>query len=494
MHASAVSLERVRRARFVVAFIGLPLFCGFVTGIRVLATLTQAGPPVYAYRANYSGVVAPGVQTQPSAWNAQANVFGSTVPPAADLTGSTSTFGGSPGTATDVTTVANEITGSALLACTTFMYNNTGAYCAAAAGSTASNVNELVAVQSWPFYVGSGTSSNVNPGAFSLETSSDDGSWLVLAPAAFTYTQPANFQGATGLTAGNAVVNNGKVQSYTSVTGTANIAAGNCAANVYWLTWEYYEAEGGEADFEYSWKPPGAAALGQATQGVVWGQVDRNGTPTAGDTVSVSIPGSGTQTVTTDANGCYGYNYTPFSGAQTITVTATDNTQSATQTTSLTMGNVDQVNFNFAPKLLLYKRITQVVTLGPTPGPTTTATTIVPTPDPSNPTGVTGTSSFVPGVYPGDIITYTIFFANAGILKASGSTTALGPTFADNIPTNTTLVAGSPTFTCCANPNSTIGATITTTAAAVNWAMQSPLPVSSTGGIQGNFVMSVKVK
>ncbi len=494
MSAGKTSLERIRRARFLVAFVGLPLFCGLVTGIRVLATLTSAGPPVYAYRATFNGEVAPTTQSEPSTWNAQANVFGSATPPTADLTGSTSTFGGSPGTATDITTVANQVTGSALLACSAFLYNNTGTNCAAAAGSTATAVNELVTVQSWPFYVGSGTSSNVNPGAFTLETSSDDGSWMVIGPAAFTYAQPANFQGATGLTAGTAVVNNGKVQSYTSVTGTVNIAAGNCAANIYWLTWEYYEAEGGEADFEYSWKPPAAAALGQATQGVVWGQVDRNGVPTAGDTVTVSVPGGSTQTVTTDTNGCYGYNYTPFTGAQTITVTATDNTQTATQTTSLTMGNVQQVNFNFAPKLLLYKRITQVVTLGPSPGPTTTATTIVPTPDPSNPTGVTGTSSFLPGVYPGDIITYTIFFENAGILKASGTTTAVGPTFTDNIPTNTTLVAGSPTFTCCSNPTSTIGATITSTAAAVNWAMQLPLPVSSTGGIQGNFVMSVKVK
>jgi uncharacterized repeat protein (TIGR01451 family) len=493
MKARHTLLERLRRARFVVAFVGLTLLCGVVTGIRVLATLTDAGPTVYAYRASFNGEVAPTAQNEPSTWNAQANVFGSATPPTADLTGSTSTFGGTPGTMTDITTVANEVSGSALLACTAFLYSNTGPYCAAASGSTANNVNELVTVQSWPFYVGSGTSSNVKPGSFSLETSSDDGSWMVIAPAAFTYAQPGNFQGATGLTAGTAVVNNGKVQSYTSVTGTLNIAAGNCAANLYWLTWEYYEAEGGEADFEYSWKPPGSGALGQVTQGVVWGQVDRNGTPASGDTVTVSVPGGTAQTVTTDANGCYGYNYTPFSGAQTITVTATDNTQSATQTTSLTMGNVQQVNFNFAPKLVLYKRITQVVTLGPTPGPTTTATTIVPTPDPSNPTGVTGTSSFLPGVYPGDIITYTIFFENAGILKASGTTTAVGPTFTDNIPPNTTLVAGSPAFTCCSNPTSTIGATITATAASVNWAMQLPLPVSSTGGIQGNFVMSVKV-
>jgi uncharacterized repeat protein (TIGR01451 family) len=492
MRAKPASLEGLRRARFPVAFAFLALLCGLVTGIRVLATLTQTGPPVYAYRANFNGEVAPNAQNDPGTFNAQTNVFGSATPPAADLTGSTSTFGGSPGTATDITTVANEVTGSALLACSAFLYTNTGPYCAAAAGSTLTNVNELVLAQSWPFYVGSGTSSNVNPGTFSVETSSDDGSWMVLGPAAFTYSQPANFQGATNLTAGKAVVNNGKVQSYTSVTGTFNVAAGNCAANVYWLTWEYYEAEGGEADFEYSWKPPGSAALGQVTQGVVWGQVDRNGTPAAGDTVSVSVPGGTAQTVTTDANGCYGYNYTPFAGTQTITVTATDNSQSATQTASLAIGNVQQLNFNFAPKLTLYKRITKVVTLGPTPGPTTTAQTIVPTPDPSNPTGVTGTANFLPGVYPGDIITYTIFFANAGTLKASGTTLATGPTFTDNVPANTTLVAGSPTFTCCSNPASTIGATITTTAAAVNWAMQLPLPVSS-GGIQGNFVMSVKV-
>jgi uncharacterized repeat protein (TIGR01451 family) len=486
-------LRRARRARIAVAFVALALIAGIVTGIRAFATLTMAGPPVFAYRAGYNGQVAPGQQTDPATFNAQATVFGSATPPNADLTGSTSTFGGSPGVATDVTTVTNQVSGTALLTCGAFLYTNGAGNCDAAAGSTTTNVNEFLLVQSWPFYVGAGTSSNVNPGAFTAETGSDDGSYLVLAPAAFTYAQPASFQGATGLTAGKAMVNNGLVQSYTSVSGTFNVAAGNCAANLYWLTWEYFEAEGGQSQIEYSWRPPGSGALGQTTQGVVWGQVERNGTPASGDSVVVTVPGGANQTVKTDANGCYGYNYTPFAGTQTITVTATDNTQSASQTTSLTMGNVQRVNFNFAPQLTLYKRITQVVTLGPTPGPTTTPRTIVPTPDPSNPTGVIGTSNYLPGVVPGDQLTYTIFFANTGLLPATGTTLTVGPAFTDNIPASTTLVTGSPAFSCCTNPASTTGATITTTTGAVKWVMQAPLPVSSTGGIQGNFTLQVKV-
>jgi uncharacterized repeat protein (TIGR01451 family) len=487
-------LLRARRARMVVAFTVLALLSGAVTGIRALATMSIAGPPVFAYRTIYNGTADPTQESEPSTFNALAQVFGSATPPNADLTSSSSTFGGTPGVETDITTVTNQVSGTTLLTCTAaFLYSNSPGNCAAASGSTGTAVNEFVFVQSWPFYVGSGTSSNVNPGTFTLETASDDGTYFVLAPAAFTYAQPANFQGATGLTAGTAAVNNGRVQSYTSVRNTFTIAAGNCGANLYWLTWEYFEAEGGQSQMEYSWEPPGSGALGQATQGVVWGQVDRNGTAASGDTVTVTVPGSASQTVTTDTNGCYGYNYSPYTGAQTITVTATDGGQSSSQTTSLTMGNAQQINFNFKPQLTLYKRITQVVTLGPTPGPTTTPQTIVPTPDPSNPTGVTGTSNYLPGVVPGDTLTYTIFFANTGTLKASGTSQTLGPTFTDTIPANTTLVAGSPAFSCCSNPTSSTSATISATAGAVNWVMQAPLPVSSTGGIQGTFTLQVKV-
>jgi uncharacterized repeat protein (TIGR01451 family) len=487
------ALLRSRRARLAVAV--LLASAGVLTGLRAFATLQANGPALYAYKAAYNGTGDPGGPSQPSTFNAQTNVFGATVPPASALTGSTSTFGGSPGATVDLTTNANLVTGAAQIACLLFTYTNGTGLCAAANGSTITNVSELVLVQSWPFYVGANTSSNVNPGAFGAETTSDDGSYLVLAPAAFTYAQPANFQGATGLTAGTALVNNGFVQSATSRTGSFAVGAGNCAANLYWLTWEYFEAEGGQAAIEYSWKPPGATAYGQVSQGVVWGQVSHNGTPTGGDTIVVSVPGGTSATLTTDANGCYGYNYTPFAGAQTITVTATTGgAQSSSATTSLTMGNVQQVNFNFAPKLTLYKRITQVVTYGATPGPATTPQTIVPTPDPTNPAGVTGTSSFLPGVYPGDTIAYTIFFTNTGNLKATGTSLTTGPTFSDSIPANTTLVAGSPSFTCCTNPTSTIGATIASTASAVTWAMASPLPVSSTGGISGTLALQVKVR
>jgi uncharacterized repeat protein (TIGR01451 family) len=106
---------------------------------------------------------------------------------------------------------------------------------------------------------------------------------------------------------------------------------------------------------------------------------------------------------------------------------------------------------------------------------------------------VTGTSNYLPVVVPGDQLTYTIFFANTGLLPAAGTTLTVGPAFTDNIPASTTLGAGSPAFTCCANPASTTGATITTTTGAVKWVMQAPLPVSSTGGIQGNFTLQVKI-
>lgn len=475
------------------------LVLAFVTSAAApaLATLAQAGPPVFVYKIGVNGQV--GFTTnipEPSLFNAMTTVLGAATPPSSALLSSSSTFGGSAGTNTDLTQSANQLLGTALLTCTTtadFMFTNTPD-CSSAAGSVAGAVNEFIAVQSWPFYVDSGTASNVNNGTFAFETTSDDGSWLVLAPAAFTYAQPANFQAVTGLTAGAAVVNNGNTQGATSAQGDAAIAApksgATCASNLYWLTWEYYEVEGGASVIEYSWEPPGDLARVAPTQSVVYGQVTKSGTGTANETVSVSVNGGTATTLKTDLNGCYGFNAASSTAAQSITLVATDTASAQTQTqiVSLASGNSLVQNFAFPngpPNVALYKRITKVVTGG---------ITTVPTPDPTNPTGVLGTSSYTAGVQSGSVITYTIYFANTGTLKAQGATAAVGPSFTDAIPTNTTLVAGSPAFSCCTNPTATTTATLTT-GTSVTYAMSAPLaPLTVPGAVQGNFSFSVTVK
>ena len=459
------------------------------------ATLSEAGPPVYVYRLAANGDTG-FTYVEPSLFNADPNAFDVATPPASALLGNSSTYGGSLATSTDLTQAANQLVGTTLLTCTTtavFEYTNTPD-CDAAAGSTATAVNEFAAVQSWPFFVDSGTASNVNNGTFTFETTSDDGSWLVLGPASFTYAQPANFQHATGLTAGTAVVNNGYTQSATSRTGTAAITAGaagsTCASNLYWLTWEYFEVEGGQSSIEYSWQLPGAGALSAPTQAVVYGQVTKSGTGKSGETVSASVNGGAATTLTTDVNGCYGLNVASSTAAQSISLTAKDTASGQTQTqiVSLASGNALVQNFAFPlgpPSVSLYKRITKVVTGG---------ITVVPTPDPTNPTGVLGTSNYAAGVVSGSAITYTIYFANVGTLQAQGATSAVGPTFSDAIPANTTLVAGSPAFSCCTYPTATTTATLTTGTSVV-YTMNAPLaPLTVAGAVQGNFSFSVTVK
>ncbi len=458
-------------------------------GHPAAAALSQPGAPVYVYQLTGGGLTVFSNATQPSLFNAAANAFGSAIPPAGTFLSSASTFGGSLGAPVDLTLAANQLAGTALLTCTTtadFMYTNTPA-CDAASGSIAGAVHEFAAVQSWPFYVDSGTASNVKNGTFTLETDSDDGSWLVIAPAAFTYAQPGNFQNATGLTAGTAVVNNGNVQSLTSKTGTVSIAAagagGACANNLYWLTWEYFEVEGGESAIEYSWQPPGAGALTTPTQGVVYGQVTKSGAGKSGETVSVSVNGGAATTLTTDVNGCYGYNLPPSASAQSVSLTAKDTASGATYTQIVSDSSGSAVVQNFAfplgpPSVTLYKRITQVVSNG---------VTTVPPPDAGNPAGVLGTVAYAAGVKPGDAITYTVYFVNAG------TTNALGPTLSDAIPAHTTLVAGSPAFTCCSNPTASTTATLTT-GATVTFSMNAPLaPSTVAGAVQGSFTFTVTV-
>jgi uncharacterized repeat protein (TIGR01451 family) len=459
------------------------------------AQLLQAGPPVYVYEMAQGGDYTFANATEPSLFNAATAAFGSGTPPTSDLLSSASTFGGSLGNPVDLTQPANLMSGTTQLACATstdFLYQN-NPYCDAAAGSVAGSTHEFIAVQSWPFYVDSGTASNVTPGTFTFETTSDDGSFLVLAPTAFTYAQPGNFQNATGLAAGTAVTNNGYVQQETSRTGTAAIAAAasgsTCASNLYWLTWEYFEVEGGSSLIEYSWQLPGAGARTAPTQGVVYGQVVKSGTGKSGETVSVSVNGGAATTLTTDVNGCYGYNLPSASSAASVSLTAKDTAsgQTYTQIVSDASGNAVVQNFAFPlgpPNVTLYKRITKVVSGG---------VTTIPPPDSGNPTGVLGTVNYSAGVKSGDTITYTIYFDNAGTLSAQGATSAVGPTFSDAIPANTTLVAGSPAFTCCSYPTASTTATLTT-GTSVTYAMNAPLaPATVAGSVQGSFSFSVTV-
>ncbi|MBV8281517.1 MAG: hypothetical protein JO347_05565, partial [Candidatus Eremiobacteraeota bacterium] len=365
--------------------------------------------------------------------------------------------------------------------------------------STPTQVFDFAIVQSWPFYVDTGAASNVNNGNFTGETTSDDGSWLVLAPAAFTYAQPGNFQGATGLTAGTAMVTNSADQPPTSKTGTFHVnTQAACANNLYWLTMEYDEAEGGDAQIEYSWQPPGAGALGRPTQAVVYGQVRYLGTGTAGESVQVTDPNGGTHTLTTDANGCYGYNYAAYNGTQGVTITATESVHgsgSAASTVNLPVGGAIRQDFDFPPpNVQLIKRITQVKTYGPTPGPATTPQTITPTPDPGSLPGVNGTANYA-GFFPKDAVTYTIYFRNIGGFPAGAG--GAGPTFTDVLANPLVYVAGSQTFTCCASPVVSIGANFTQAGQTLKWAMTAPLPTPNPAGtagpIQGNMSYQVTV-
>jgi hypothetical protein len=283
------------------------------------------------------------------------------------------------------------------------------------------------------------------------------------------------------------------------VQGTFRIAVqAACANNLYWLTMEYDEAEGGDAQIEYSWQPPGAGALGRVTQAVVYGQVRYLGAGTAGETVVVTDPNGGNHTLTTDTHGCYGYNYNPFSGTQPVTITATETVNgsgSASATVNLPVGGAIHQDFDFPPpNVQLFKRITKISTLGPTPGPTTTPDIITPTPDPGSLAGVLGTVNYKP--YPKDILTYSVFFRNIGGFAAQGPA-GTGPTFTDVLAAPQAYVASSETFTCCASPVVSIGATFTQVGQTLKWAMSAPLPTPNPSGtaapIQGNMSYQVTI-
>jgi uncharacterized repeat protein (TIGR01451 family) len=158
--------------------------------------------------------------------------------------------------------------------------------------------------------------------------------------------------------------------------------------------------------------------------------------------------------------------------------------------------STDTAPVAFPAVVQLYKRITQVVSYGPTPGPTTAPVTIVPTPDPTSPPGVAGTTAFARGFYPRDVVTYTVYFTNTGLGPAMGAA-GTGPTFSDPLSAFLTYVPSSQTFTCCTSPAASIGATFAQAANTLSWHMASPLPTPSPSGtaapIQGSFSYQVQI-
>ena len=151
--------------------------------------------------------------------------------------------------------------------------------------------------------------------------------------------------------------------------------------------------------------------------------------------------------------------------------------------------------------LKLYKRILSITTLGPTPSPLTTPQTITYTPDPSNLTGVAGTANSET-TYPGDTITYGLYYLNVGGLSAlkSAAQNTLGPVLSDPLSTSLTYVAGSENSTCCTNPTSTTTATFATATTGtpmqttLTWSLQNVLPpATNQSAIQGSITFKARV-
>jgi hypothetical protein len=312
----------------------------------------QNGPTLLAYAFKYDGFTDPtGGQTQhdAAAFNSLTAVVGQAVPPKSAITGRASTYGGSPGIETNVQDPTMRFSGTVPLKCGgNFAHGIASAVCKAARGSVNGSVHEFGFVQSWPFYVDAASSSNVNPGTFEMESTTDDGAFFMLAPKAFTYAQPGNFKGATGLTAGTAVTQNEDLFGPSQATGTFTIAAQTaCANNLYWLTWEYFEALGGGAGMEYSWVTPGNNTFAQVTQSTIWGRVSSGGQSAVGDAVSVALPGGGSASLVTDSGGCFGYNFAPFAGPQSLAVTVTDNATHKMLSASPTLNNGQAKDLNF---------------------------------------------------------------------------------------------------------------------------------------------------
>lgn len=311
------------------------------------ATPTPGVIPVRIYRDLLNGLTDPTSGqnfSDPASYNKLSQVFGVPVPPASALVGSSTMYGGSY---VNLAAKPEPFDGIVILKCGKgFLYSNpTG--CNAAKGSTETNIRQFVAVQSWPLYVGAFGSSNCPPGTYAFQTISDDGSWIVVAPQPFTYAQPGNFQGATKLKPGIAVVNNGKAQSQTSVTGTFNISALEGTQNIYWVTMEYFEQTGGASALGYSWSSPGAPGLVPATQEAIYGLITHGGVPVKGRSVIISPAGQSPQTVHSDSKGWYGLNLLPLSGSAKITAKATLQGSTMTKTFTFAKSPLQRVDFAF---------------------------------------------------------------------------------------------------------------------------------------------------
>jgi hypothetical protein len=118
-------------------------------------------------------------------------------------------------------------------------------------------------------------------------------------------------------------VNNGGAHAEASATGSVAISGQTCANSIYWATFEYFSALGGDSVAEYSWQPPGASALEPVTQDVLWGEVTRHGVPVAGDSITIT-GGSVATTVVSDAGGCYGFNLPPAAHSQKLSLALVD--------------------------------------------------------------------------------------------------------------------------------------------------------------------------
>ncbi len=187
------------------------------------------------------------------------------------------------------------------------------------------------------------------------------------------------------------------------------------------------------------------------------------------------------------------------------TTVATSAPASLTNLATITTGNdadrsnntsSDTAPVAYPATVVLYKRITQVLSYGPTPSPSTTPAAIVPTPDPSSPPGVAGTAALGRGFYPNDLVTYTVYFTNTGIGPAIGPG-GTGPTFSDPLSALLAYVAGSQAFACCNSPATTIGATFSQAGSTLRWQMAAPLPLPSPSGtaapVQGSFSYQVRI-
>jgi hypothetical protein len=290
-------------------------------------TLTPTAGFLNVYYLPINGNTTPQNATggDPATFNMSLNLFNLGTPPAAFLLANQTFFNGG-GTALNSSTPAIDFAAhppaGVALNCGSNALNwnlNGGGATCAANGTLA---NEWMAVQAWPFYV----STN---GSYTFGASADDAVWLVLASSPFTYSQSA----------GTVVVNASGVNAYRStLTGTMTGTASLTAGNTYWVTMEYAELAGGAASLTYGWKPPGAEAWQQMTQGVVSGQVTIGGSPKAGTSVT-AVDQSGTHSLTTDSNGKYGYNVTFSTGASvSVTVSATSGSSTQSATTTVPVG------------------------------------------------------------------------------------------------------------------------------------------------------------